>query len=175
MAESTLHKADSALRAAAAEASLEFGRFRVLLRQRLLLADGVPVDLGTRGFKLLLALLEANGSRVSKEQLIARVWPGVFVAQDNLKAQVSKLRSALGPDRDLIHTESGRGYRFTGEVRSTATSSVFQRSMRRQCQSIEGWFSRRITRRLSHGWSIPDRFGRHCDPARGGGVTPCRH
>jgi DNA-binding response OmpR family regulator len=40
----------------AAEASLEFGRFRVLLRQRLLLADGVPIELGTRAFELLLGL-----------------------------------------------------------------------------------------------------------------------
>ena len=51
----------------AAEASLDFGRFRVLLRQRRLLGDGVPIALGTRAFELLLALLEANGSLVSKE------------------------------------------------------------------------------------------------------------
>jgi DNA-binding winged helix-turn-helix (wHTH) protein len=50
----------------AAESSLEFGRFRVLLRQRLLLADGVPIELGTRAFELLLALLEADGSLVTK-------------------------------------------------------------------------------------------------------------
>ena len=60
---------------ATAEASLEFGRFRLLLRQRLLLRDGVPIELGTRAFELLLALLEANGSLISKKQLLARVWP----------------------------------------------------------------------------------------------------
>ena len=65
-----------------AEASLEFGRFRVLLRQRQLLANGVPIELGTRAFELLLTLLEANGSLVSKEQLLTRVWPGVAVAED---------------------------------------------------------------------------------------------
>jgi DNA-binding winged helix-turn-helix (wHTH) protein len=157
------------------EASLEFGRFRVLLRRRVLLAEGAPVELGPRGFELLLALLEANGSLVSKEQLVARVWPGVVVAQDNLKTQVSKLRRALRPDRDLINTESGRGYRFTGEVHSTGISGAVQRPTRRQYQSSQRWFPRPITRRPPLGWSIPDHFGRHFDPARGEGATSCRH
>jgi len=43
-----------------ADAALEFGRFRVLLRRRQLLADGVPVVLGTRAFDLPLVLLEAD-------------------------------------------------------------------------------------------------------------------
>ena len=46
---------------ATAEASLEFGRFRVLLRQRLLVADNAPIELGSRAFELLLALVEATG------------------------------------------------------------------------------------------------------------------
>jgi len=45
---------------AAAEASLEFGRFRVVPRRRLLLAGGLPIELGTRAFELLLALLEVT-------------------------------------------------------------------------------------------------------------------
>jgi DNA-binding winged helix-turn-helix (wHTH) protein len=100
----------------AAQASLGFGRFRVLLRQRQLLADELPVELGTRAFDLLLALLEADGSLVTKEQLLARVWPGITVAEDNVKVQVSALRKALGEDRDFIHTEFGRGYRFIAAV-----------------------------------------------------------
>jgi len=55
-----------------AEAALEFGRFRVLLRHRQLLADDVPVELGTRAFDLLLVLLEADGSLLSKEELLSR-------------------------------------------------------------------------------------------------------
>jgi DNA-binding winged helix-turn-helix (wHTH) protein len=65
MTNSVFHSLDGANRASA-EASLEFGRFRVLLRQRLLLADGAPMELGTRALELLLALLEANRSLVSK-------------------------------------------------------------------------------------------------------------
>ncbi|HEX3525375.1 MAG TPA: hypothetical protein VHT52_25205, partial [Stellaceae bacterium] len=55
---------------ATADAAVEFGRFRVLLRRRQLLADGVPVELGTRAFALLLALVEADGVLLSKEELV---------------------------------------------------------------------------------------------------------
>jgi DNA-binding winged helix-turn-helix (wHTH) protein len=119
MTDSAFPTLDGANRSAA-EASLEFGRFRVLLRQRQLLANGVPIELGTRAFELLLALLEANGSLISKEQLLTRVWPGIAVAEDNLKVHVCALRKALGEDRDFIRTEFGRGYRFIAAVHSTA-------------------------------------------------------
>ena len=104
------------------DASIEFGRFRVLLRQRQLLVDGVPVELGTRAFDLLLVLVEADGALVTKEELLNRVWQGSVVSEDNLKIQVSALRKALGADRELIRTEFGRGYRFTGILRSNATA-----------------------------------------------------
>jgi DNA-binding winged helix-turn-helix (wHTH) protein len=120
---------------AAAEAAFEFGRFRVLLRQRQVTADGVPLDLGTRALDALLVLLEANGSLVTKDELISRVWPGVVVTEENLKVQISALRKALGEDRDFIRTEFGRGYRFTAAVRSTVAARVCQRRMRRRRSS----------------------------------------
>ena len=79
---------------AATEATLEFGRFRVLLRQRQLVADGVPIELGTRAFDLLLVLLDADGSLVTKDELVSRVWPGIVVAEENLKVQIAALRKA---------------------------------------------------------------------------------
>jgi DNA-binding winged helix-turn-helix (wHTH) protein len=158
-------------RRATAEASLEFGRFRVLLRQRLLMADGVPIELGTRAFELLLALLEADGALVTKEQLLARVWPGLVVAEDNLKEQVFKLRRALGEDRDFIRTEFGRGYRFTAAVRSTVPWASYQCPMRRWSRTTRGFFLQRITRRPSSVWSVRDRFSKHLDPDRGDRVT----
>ena len=97
--------------------ALDFGRFRLVLRRRELLADGVPVKLGTRAFDLLMVLVEAAGARVTKADLLDRVWPGIVVTDDNLKVQISKLREALAGDGDLIRTEFGRGYRFIGEVR----------------------------------------------------------
>jgi len=90
-----------------ADEMLEFGRFRLLLRQRQLLADGMPVELGTRAFDLLLVLLETDGSLVTKDELMSRVWPGIVVAEENLKVQIFALRKALGEDRELIRTEFG--------------------------------------------------------------------
>jgi DNA-binding winged helix-turn-helix (wHTH) protein len=112
----------------------------MLLRQRQLLADGVPIALGTRAFELLLALLEANGSLVSKEQLLARVWPEIAVAEDTVKVHVSALRKALGEDRDYIRTEFGRGYRFIAAVRSTVPWGSHQCPTRQLYRSTKGLF-----------------------------------
>jgi DNA-binding winged helix-turn-helix (wHTH) protein len=101
-------------------ASLEFGNFLILMRQRRLLAGGVPVELGARAFDTLMVLIEADGALVTKDELQRRVWGDVIVSQDNLKVQVAALRKALGEDRGLILTDHGRGYRFTAAVRSTA-------------------------------------------------------
>jgi DNA-binding winged helix-turn-helix (wHTH) protein len=106
---------------ATTEATLEFGRFRVLPRQRRLMDGAVPVVLGTRAFDILMVLIEADGALVTKDELQSRVWPGLFVGSDNLKVHVSALRKALG-DRELIQTDHGRGYRFTAAVRSAVAA-----------------------------------------------------
>jgi DNA-binding winged helix-turn-helix (wHTH) protein len=126
------------------DATLEFGRFRVLLRRRKLVADGVSIQLGTRAFDLLLVLLEADGSLVSKDELLRRAWPGVVVAEENLKVQILALRKALGKDRDFIRTESGRGYRFTAALRSIVARGACQRPTRRWHRSSQGFGPRRI-------------------------------
>ncbi|MBV8338272.1 MAG: tetratricopeptide repeat protein, partial [Alphaproteobacteria bacterium] len=99
-------------------ASVEFGRFRVLPHRREVLADGRPIELGGRAYDVLLALLDANGAVVGKDELMSRVWPGRIVEEGNLRAQIRALRTALG-DPDLIRTVAGRGYQFSGEVRSS--------------------------------------------------------
>jgi DNA-binding winged helix-turn-helix (wHTH) protein len=139
-------------RPAAADATLEFGRFRVHLRRRQLLADGVAIELATRPFDLLLALLEADGSLVTKDELLSRVWPGIFVAEDNLKVQISALRKALGEDRDFIRTEFGRGYRLTAEVRLTAARNACPGSTRQKHPSGAKPFHPWPYPRSLHGW-----------------------
>jgi DNA-binding winged helix-turn-helix (wHTH) protein len=136
----------------AAEAALEFGRFEVLLRRRELLADGTPVELGTRAFDLLLTLLEADGALVTKSDLLSRVWPGIVVGEDNLKVQISALRRALGKDRDVIRTEFGRGYRFTAAVRSIEASSACQHIPRHRRQPHRRPLARSTPVRSFHSW-----------------------
>ena len=140
---------------AAADAALEFGRFRVLLRQRQLVADGVPIELGTRAFDLLLVLLEADGGLVTKDELMSRVWPGIVVAEEILKVQISALRKAFAEDRDFIRTEVGRGYRLTTTVRSTVAQSAYRRPTRGGDRSRQSLVRQWISRRPRHGWCVP--------------------
>ena len=103
-------------------AAIEFGRFRILPHRRELLAEGRPLDLGGRAFDVLMALIEASGAVVSKDALMNRVWPDRIVEENSLQAQISALRRAFGADRDLIRTIAGRGYQFTGEIRTVSAS-----------------------------------------------------
>jgi DNA-binding winged helix-turn-helix (wHTH) protein len=135
---------------AVAETTLEFGRFNVLLRQRQLVTDGVRVELGARAFDLLLVLLEADGSLITKNELLRRVWPSTSVAEGNLKVQICALRKALGGDRDFIRTEFGRGYRFIAAVSSTVSGNTFQRTEQGGRRSIQ---------RLVRQWISPCRSG----------------
>ena len=101
-----------------------FGRWRLLPAARRLLADDVPVELGSRAFDVLLALVEAGGQLVTKDDLMRRVWFGVIVDENNLQVQISSLRKAFGPDgQRLIATIPGRGYRFTGQLSGGALPS----------------------------------------------------
>jgi predicted ATPase/DNA-binding winged helix-turn-helix (wHTH) protein len=96
--------------------SITFGRFRVLPRRRELLADEEPVRLGGRAFDLLMVLIETPGAVVSKNELLARVWPDRVVTETNLQTQILTLRQAFGTERKLIRTVAGRGYQFTGNI-----------------------------------------------------------
>jgi len=51
---------------------------------------------------------------------MGRVWPNRIVEESSLHVQISALRNAFGADRNLIRTISGRGYQFTGEIRTVA-------------------------------------------------------
>ncbi len=102
-------------------AVIDFGRFRVVPYRRELLADGRPVELGARAFDVLMALIEVRGAVITKDALMERVWPNRIVEENSLQAQISVLRKVFAADRDLIRTVAGRGYQFTGVVRSVST------------------------------------------------------
>lgn len=103
----------------AAPADVLFGPFRLLPTQFLLLEGDKPVLLGSRALEILIALLERRGELISKQDLMARVWPNVFVEPANLTVHMSALRRALRDGQDghrFIVNIPGRGYCFVGSV-----------------------------------------------------------
>ena len=97
-------------------AIIRFRRFQVLPGARQLLADGEPIELGSRAFDLLVVLLEARGSLITKDEIMRRVWPSTVVDECNLRVQMSALRKVLGEDREVIKTIPGRGYVFAVDL-----------------------------------------------------------
>ena len=101
------------------EALILFGPFRVLPKQRVLMRADKPIHLGGRAFDVLIAMLERPGELISKEELMAKVWPNTFVGAANLAVHISALRRALGDGRDgnrYVVNIHGRGYRFVAAV-----------------------------------------------------------
>jgi TolB-like protein len=98
---------------------LRFEHFELLPAHRQVLAHGRVVPLGSRAFDLLLVLVEHRDRVVGKEELLAKVWPGQVVEENNLTVQVAALRKAIGAE--TIATVSGRGYRFTAREASEAS------------------------------------------------------
>jgi adenylate cyclase len=97
-------------------ASIEFGHFSIFPHRRQLFADGRPIMLGGRAFDVLMTLIEAPGSVVSKDEVLKRVWGDRIVEENRVAGEITALRKAFGADRELIRTVAGRGYQFTGEI-----------------------------------------------------------
>jgi non-specific serine/threonine protein kinase len=77
--------------------------------------DGCAVPLSSRAFEVLRTLVEASGAIVPKSDLMSRVWSDTIVSDTALQVQISAIRKALGANRALLSTASGRGYRLLGE------------------------------------------------------------
>src|ERR1700676_2448207 len=100
------------------------GPFRLSTTERLLEKGGGRVQLGSRAFDILIALVERPAEVVSKKELMAKVWPDLVVDEGSLRFHVSVLRKALGQERSgtrYVTNVSGRGYCFVAPI-SRATS-----------------------------------------------------
>jgi non-specific serine/threonine protein kinase len=98
-----------------------FGNFELQPMERRLLRAGVPVEVGPRAFRVLVALVERAGHLVTKDELLTTVWPRVVVEENALQAQISALRKVLGAA--AIATVSRGGYRFELAVDRVATAN----------------------------------------------------
>jgi len=101
-------------------ADYHFAGYRVDIRQRRLLSPaGDVLNLSSRAFDTLLALLQQHGNVLSKATLMALVWPDVIVEENNLNQAISSLRKTLGDTKTesrFIITVPGRGYGFIAPV-----------------------------------------------------------
>jgi DNA-binding winged helix-turn-helix (wHTH) protein len=78
-----------------------------------------PVQIGSRAFVILGLLIDQRGGFVSRQDIMATVWPDVVVEDSNLTVQMSALRRVLDARRSqgsCIQTVPGRGYRFLPQV-----------------------------------------------------------
>lgn len=98
----------------------EFGDFRLLPSERLLLCEGQPMSLPPKVFDALVVLVESEGRLVEKNDLLERLWPETFVEEATLARTISSIRKALGEgaqENKYIETVPKRGYRFAAPVR----------------------------------------------------------
>jgi len=102
---------------------IEFGSFvldsgsRELLKCRS--SAAVAVHLSPKAFDILEILVARRPNVVSKDVLLAEVWPGKVVEEANLAIVVGEIRKALGDDPKspaIVLTVSRRGYRFAADA-----------------------------------------------------------
>ena len=105
-----------------APADIHFDRWTFRRRPRALLRDGVRVRLQDQPLHVLEQLLNAPGELITREQLIAKLWPKRIVEFDAaLNAAVRRLRATLGDEAETpryIETVPRQGYRFIGVVQA---------------------------------------------------------
>lgn len=110
---------------------ISFGPFSLYPGRRWLERDGVPVKLGARSLDILLALVEKAGSVVSKNDLMARIWPDVVVDESALRVHMASLRKALGDGQDgarYLSNVSGRGYAFVADIAAAEAGDAHRAS-----------------------------------------------
>lgn len=93
----------------------EFGDFRLDLSSRLLWVNGRSVQMPPKELQILCILAERQGSLVTKDELMAALWPDSFVEESNLTRHIYLLRKQLreiGQERELIENIPTRGYRL---------------------------------------------------------------
>lgn len=97
-----------------------FDRFSLDPDDRLLTADGAPVELNARYLDALVLLVRDAGKLVSKDRFLDEVWRGVPVTDEALTQCIRTLRRQLGDDAArprFIETVPKHGYRFIAPLK----------------------------------------------------------
>ncbi|MCD8356082.1 MAG: response regulator transcription factor [Clostridia bacterium] len=90
---------------------ITLGRFSFDFDRMVFTADGVPVELSKTEQKLLRILVENRGMKLSRSDLVDRIWTdgAEYVDENALSVTVKRLRDKLGA-QDTIKTVYGIGY-----------------------------------------------------------------
>jgi len=92
-------------------ATFRFDAFELDGQRRTLRRSGVDVELRPLAFDALAFLVRHAGHVVTKDELIAAVWPGLVVTDDSIARCISDIRRALGDvEQKIIKTVPRRGY-----------------------------------------------------------------
>ncbi len=94
----------------------EFGPYRLNGDEATLYRGHEGIKLRPKLFDLLQFFVEHPGLIFSKEELFKALWRDAIVEEGNLTVTINALRNVLS-DGQYIETVSGRGYRFTAEVK----------------------------------------------------------
>ena len=99
----------------------EFGDFRLDASRRLLFAKGAsePLPITPKVLETILYFVERPSELLKKDMLLAELWPGLVVEENNLTQVISVVRRVLGETRGenrYLATVPGRGYRFVADV-----------------------------------------------------------
>ena len=98
-------------------ASYRFGPFVLDTARMALMQGDREIELRPKAFETLLMLLRHSGRVVSKDELVAAVWPDVIVNDDALAQCVRDVRKAIADtDQGYIRTLPRRGYMFVHPV-----------------------------------------------------------
>ena len=103
-----------------------FGSFQLDLGGERLWCGHDVVRLPPKPFAVLACLVTQAGRLVTKDALLAAVWPDTVVSEDVITVAMRQLRRVLGDQArtpHFIETVHGRGYRFIAPVRALASSA----------------------------------------------------
>src|ERR1035441_494278 len=117
-----------------------FGAFRVEPGARSLTVNEQPVPLTPKAFDLLLYMARNPGRLLTKEELLAAVWPDSIVEEGNLSQNVFLLRKALaetGKENRYILTITGRGYQFAAPMETEASQLVVHAALTQTTAIVE--------------------------------------
>jgi len=102
----------------------QFGLFTLDLERLCLRGPAGEADLRPKSFEVLRYLTEHAGRVVSKDEVVAAVWPNVMVTDDSLVRCISEVRRAIGDEsQNVIKTVPRRGYLFDVSVSASRNST----------------------------------------------------